>query len=64
MKLSRLYKDGSGREFTATIEVADEHSDTFERLILQLANKARGNSRKRATAADGFIVVEIKEAGR
>lgn len=64
MKVTRLLKDGAGREFTATVKIADEGSPAFERLVLHLATRARERSRKRASAAGGVVVVEVEEVKR
>ena len=66
-KLTRTFKNANGEEFKATVTVADEGSDVFERTVVELAIKALGNKhrggRGRSSIHNGFMTVEIEKVG-
>lgn len=59
ISLERVLTDGTGQQFTVRVEI-DEGGDRFDRAIIRLATKARGQKSGKASALDGAVRVSVK----
>lgn len=66
-KLTRTFKNGKGDEYLATITIAEEGSEVFERTVLELTNKALGNRQRCGQSSssihNGFMTVVVERIG-
>lgn len=60
MVFERVVKDGNGKRFKVTMSIA-EGGPTLERAILEMGQKARSQSKQKASACGGLVQVFIEE---